>query len=38
VWATKIPLKIKFFLWQMFNDKLQTFEQLKKGMERRNQL
>jgi hypothetical protein len=28
--ATKIPLKIKIFPWQMFYDKLQTSEQLKK--------
>lgn len=30
VWKCKIPLKIKVFLWQLFNDKLQTAHNLKK--------
>jgi hypothetical protein len=30
VWGAKLPLKIKVFLWQMYNDRLQTAEQLKK--------
>jgi hypothetical protein len=30
VWRAKLPLKIKFFLWQVYNDKVQTAEQLKK--------
>lgn len=32
VWKSKIPLKIKIFLWQLFNNKLQTAQNLaKKG-------
>ena len=31
VWDSKIPLKIKFFVWQVFNDKLQSDENLIKG-------
>jgi hypothetical protein len=30
LWQTKIPLKIKIFLWQVINDKIQSAEQLKK--------
>jgi hypothetical protein len=30
VWSAMIPLKVRVFLWHMFNDKLQTIEQLKK--------
>jgi hypothetical protein len=30
LWQTKIPLKIKIFLWQVINDKIQSVEQLKK--------
>lgn len=30
VWRAKLPLKIRIFLWQMFHDKLQSAEQLKK--------
>jgi hypothetical protein len=30
VWQTKIPLKIRVFLWQILNDKIQSAEQLKK--------
>jgi hypothetical protein len=29
IWETKLPLKIKKCMWQMFHDKLQTVEQLK---------
>lgn len=29
VWKTKIPLKVKFFLWQMSNDRLQAASCLK---------
>jgi hypothetical protein len=25
IWKCKIPLKIKFFLWQVFHNKLQVF-------------
>jgi hypothetical protein len=32
IWRSKIPLKIKVFLWQMFNNKLQTAQCLvRKG-------
>jgi hypothetical protein len=30
IWTAKIPLKIKIFLWQVCNDKIQSAEQLKK--------
>jgi hypothetical protein len=30
IWKAKIPLKIKIFLWQVCNDKIQSAEQLKK--------
>jgi hypothetical protein len=30
LWQTKIPLKIKIFLWQVINDNIQSAEQLKK--------
>lgn len=30
IWRAKLPLKIKFFLWQVCNDKLQSAEQLRK--------
>jgi hypothetical protein len=30
VWRAKLPLKIKIFLWQLYNDKVQKAEQLKK--------
>jgi hypothetical protein len=30
VWRARLPLKIKIFLWQLHNDKVQTAEQLKK--------
>jgi hypothetical protein len=30
LWKAKVPLKVRVFLWQMFNDKLQTTEQLMK--------
>jgi len=30
VWKGKIPLKIKFFLWQIFNNKLQVAQSLIK--------
>jgi hypothetical protein len=30
VWKTKVPLKIRIFLWQVINDKIQSAEQLKK--------
>jgi hypothetical protein len=29
MWKTKIPLKIRIFLWQVINDKIQSAEQLK---------
>jgi hypothetical protein len=28
-WKTNIPLKIRIFLWQVINDKIQSAEQLK---------
>jgi hypothetical protein len=28
-WRAKLPLKIKIFLWQVCNDKIQSAEQLK---------
>ena len=32
IWKSKVPLKIKFFLWQLLNDKLQVAVNLaKKG-------
>jgi hypothetical protein len=30
IWGTKLPLKIRIFLWQVVHDKLQSAEQLKK--------
>jgi hypothetical protein len=30
VWTTKVPLKVRIFMWQVFHDKLQPAEQLKK--------
>jgi hypothetical protein len=30
IWKSKIPLKIKFFLWQAFNNKLQVAQNLVK--------
>jgi hypothetical protein len=30
LWRAILPLKIKFFLWQISNDKIQSAEQLKK--------
>ena len=30
IWKTKVPLKIKFFLWQIENDRLPTASALKK--------
>jgi hypothetical protein len=30
MWETKLPLKIRIFLWQVINDKIQSAEQLKK--------
>jgi hypothetical protein len=30
VWRAKLPLKIKIFLWQLYNEKIQTAERLKK--------
>jgi hypothetical protein len=30
LWKTKVPLKIKIFLWRVINDKIQSAEQLKK--------
>jgi hypothetical protein len=30
IWGTKVPFKIRIFIWQMFHDKLHTTEQLKK--------
>lgn len=30
VWRTRIPLKIRVFIWQILNDKIQSAEQLKK--------
>jgi hypothetical protein len=30
IWEAKLPLKIKVFLWQVCNDKIQSAEQLKK--------
>ena len=30
VWAAKLPLKIKIFLWMVFHDRTQSAEQLKK--------
>lgn len=29
-WRTKLPLKIRVFLWQVFNDKIQSAGQLNK--------
>jgi hypothetical protein len=31
LWGAKLPLKVRiFFLWQVFNERLQSIEQLKK--------
>lgn len=30
IWKSKIPLKVKLFLWQLFHDKLQAAFSLKK--------
>ena len=30
IWKSKLPLKIKFFLWQVFNNKLQVAKSLAK--------
>jgi hypothetical protein len=30
IWEAKVSLKVIIFLWQMYNGKLQTAEQLKK--------
>ena len=30
VWKAKLPLKIRFFIWQVLNDKLQSAKQLVK--------
>ena len=30
VWKSKLPMKLKVFLWQIFHDKLQTGAELKK--------
>jgi hypothetical protein len=30
VWRAELPIKIKIFLWQLCNEKIQTAEQLKK--------
>jgi hypothetical protein len=30
IWKAALPLKIKIFLWQICNDKIQTAEQLRK--------
>lgn len=30
VWKAKLPLKIKIFLWQVCNNKVQSAEQLRK--------
>jgi hypothetical protein len=27
IWAAKLPLKIRIFLWQVYNDKIQSAEQ-----------
>jgi hypothetical protein len=29
IWGTKLPFKIRIFLWQAVHDKLQSVEQLK---------
>jgi hypothetical protein len=29
IWRVKLPLKVKIFLWQVCNDKIQLAEQLK---------
>jgi hypothetical protein len=31
IWTAKLPLKIKMFLWQVCNGKVQSVEQLAKG-------
>jgi hypothetical protein len=30
IWTARIPLKVKIFLWQVCNDKIQSAEQLKR--------
>lgn len=30
LWKTKLPMKLKVFMWQVFHDRLQTGEELKK--------
>jgi hypothetical protein len=35
IWKAKLPMKIKIFLWQIFNNKLQVARSLiKKGLEK----
>lgn len=35
IWKSKVPLKIKFFLWHVFNNKLQVAQNfIKKGWHR----
>jgi hypothetical protein len=34
IWKCKIPLKIIFFLWQVFNNKLQVGQFIQEGLER----
>jgi hypothetical protein len=29
IWKCKVPLKIRIFLWQAFQDRIQTAQQLK---------
>jgi hypothetical protein len=31
IWTAKLPLKIKMFLWQVCNGKVQSVEQIAKG-------
>jgi hypothetical protein len=39
IWESKAPLKIKIFLWQLYNRKLQTATALKKEkLERKYQM
>jgi S-adenosylmethionine:diacylglycerol 3-amino-3-carboxypropyl transferase len=30
LWRARVPLKVKIFMWQMFHNKLQSADQLKK--------
>jgi hypothetical protein len=38
IWIARLPLKIKMFLWQVCNDKIQLVDQLARKLGRHNRL